>query len=594
MPESTGPTVPGLAPIPLVLDLGRGRSMTVERWSEAGCVSPPGLHRPPAQARLRLTFQELTIIREVGLTPEAGGRVLRFTGLGTEGRRMLALLRTEAETGRQATLDDLIQEPPAPPAKGGGARLSIALLVAAAVVVAAFSVEPESPPLPPIAAGADVTVDGIASRPDYGFSPGPAFFAPEAVEDEDARVFSAEAFGAVPDPAVDNRAAIQAAIDAAHAAGGGVVRLGEGTFGLAGHIGGYGSLKLRDNTFLKGAGMGRTVLRVIDGWSGTITGIVRTPWGEATKNYGLADLTLDGNRANTTGKVDAYYSGGKPGGTITDEDAWVLRVEARNNSGYGFDPHERTERLMIADCTAHGNGMDGFVADYIIDGVYRDNRAWNNDRHGFNLVTTTNDFLLTGGEAKNNGGDGVVVQRGSFPIPSPSNLVIEDMVLHGNGRSGVLVRLSENVELRRLDIRGNGTYGVRVLGSSRVTLRDSTILDNSASRARGFSAVQIRDEGDDVMQRVYPALGTLIVNSRIGWTPLSSGRHAVEEQPGEVGDTAVVGSRLTGRMRAPLALVGEASTARASPAGTLGMLRYRVGELVRRAGALAYSWIDSR
>ena len=81
-----------------------------------------------------------------------------------------------------------------------------------------------------------------------------------------------------------------------------------------------------------------------------LTGIVRTPWGEATKNVGVADLTLDGNRENTKGQVDGYFSGGIPETEITDQDAWVLRVEIRNCAGYGFDPHERTARLSITDC----------------------------------------------------------------------------------------------------------------------------------------------------------------------------------------------------------------------------------------------------
>ena len=86
--------------------------------------------------------------------------------------------------------------------------------------------------------------------------------------------------------------AIQAAIDAVHASGGGVVVLDAGIYGVAGHPTSVGSIHLKDNVFLKGAGMGETTLRVVDGWDGKITGIVRTER-DATSNYGLADLTLD-------------------------------------------------------------------------------------------------------------------------------------------------------------------------------------------------------------------------------------------------------------------------------------------------------------
>ena len=64
-------------------------------------------------------------------------------------------------------------------------------------------------------------------------------------------------------------------------------------------------------------------------------------------------------------------------------------MEIKDCSGYGFDPHEQTISPEIENCVAHGNGLDGFVADYIIDGVYRNNIAYDNDRHGFNITSST-------------------------------------------------------------------------------------------------------------------------------------------------------------------------------------------------------------
>ncbi len=217
--------------------------------------------------------------------------------------------------------------------------------------------------------GASTTVDGILYRPTYAFVPPDSFFEAGPVGAEEP-LFNVLDFGAVADPGIDNRPMIQAAIDAAHAAGGGMVYIPPGTYGVAGAPDDTGGIYVLSNVFLKGAGMGESILRVVDGWDGTLTGIVRTPFAEATTNYGVADLTLDGNRDNTSGKVDGYFSGGLPGGTIADEDAYILRVEAENNSGYGFDPHEQTIRLSLSDSVAHHNGLDGFEADFVIDSVY--------------------------------------------------------------------------------------------------------------------------------------------------------------------------------------------------------------------------------
>jgi hypothetical protein len=122
--------------------------------------------------------------------------------------------------------------------------------------------------------------------------------------------------------------------------------------------------------------MGQTILKVADGWSGNITGVVRTPFDAVTSNVGVFDLSIDGNRDATTGKIDGFYTGVKPGSPLQDSDIHVARVEVMDCSGYGFDPHEQTLRLTIESSVAHGNGLDGFVADYIVNGIYRNNIAY--------------------------------------------------------------------------------------------------------------------------------------------------------------------------------------------------------------------------
>ncbi|MEL6374270.1 MAG: right-handed parallel beta-helix repeat-containing protein [Pseudomonadota bacterium] len=403
--------------------------------------------------------------------------------------------------------------------------------------------------------GSAITVDGITSHGVYGYAPPASFFdgTPPAA---DQPVYNVADYGAVADPSVDNRAAIQAAIDAAHEAGGGLVVLEAGVYGVAANPGGLGAVHLKSNVFLQGAGMGETSLRIVDGSTDKVTGIVRTLPHEATVNYGLADITLDGNRDNTSGKVDAYYSGGRPGGTITDQDAWVLRVEAANASGYGFDPHERTERLTIKDSVAHHNGLDGFVADYLIDSNYENNLAYANDRHGFNIVTSSNDMLLADNVARDNGGAGIVVQRGSEDIPSPENILIVGGEATGNARDGVLIQMSNNVEIRDVTITDNGTYGVRVFGSSQVSIIDNEILNNSRSDDGRFAGVQIREDEDfDVSGGVFEARDNLIEGNTIGWSEGLSGSYGIHEREGEVGGTVIRDNTFDGDMRDEVRLI---------------------------------------
>jgi hypothetical protein len=447
----------------------------------------------------------------------------------------------------------------------------IGALALAALVAAAWPTDVAQEHLPQTV----VAVTGIGERPAYAFDPGPGFFDPLSLRNPPDRPDGAspmpgdgvlrlrvEEFGAVADPAVDNRQAIQDAIDHVHARGGGVILLGEGTYGVAGDPRGPGAIKLKSNTFLQGAGMGRSTLRVVDGWSGTLVGLVRTPWGQATLNYGLADLTLDGNRTGTSGKIDAFYSGGMPGGTVADEDAWVLRVEARDVSGYGFDPHERTVRLTIADSLARNNGLDGFVADFVVDSVYRGNIAIGNERHGFNIVTSSSNLIVEDNVAKGNGGAGLVVQRGSDPIPSPHDIRIADMRLTDNGREGALIRMSRNVELRNVLSTRNGTYGVRIQGSQDVILRDRIVMDNSLNGRTRFAAIQIRDEDDTVHGRSYPSRGIIVRDNVIGWQVPVRQRSAVQELAGDVAGTVVSGNRFRGLFRTTLETGYRQATAR--------------------------------
>ncbi len=101
-----------------------------------------------------------------------------------------------------------------------------------------------------------------------------------------------------------------------------------------------------------------------------------------------------------------------------------------------FRPHEQTVNMVIKNSVSHGNGLDGFVADFLSDSTFENNVAYDNDRHGFNVVTSTHDFTMTNNVAYDNGGNGIVVQRGSEDIPSPSNITITGGEVYGNGAEG--------------------------------------------------------------------------------------------------------------------------------------------------------------
>jgi hypothetical protein len=118
-------------------------------------------------------------------------------------------------------------------------------------------------------------------------------------EDRGVRAFDVRASGAVGDGIADDTAAIQAAIDAAGAAGG-TVAFPPGIFSTR-------TLTLHSRVHLVGAGIEATVLKLRAGTDGDLIRTHRfaalTGTGDigGIYNWSIRDLTLDGNRARNAG-----------------------------------------------------------------------------------------------------------------------------------------------------------------------------------------------------------------------------------------------------------------------------------------------------
>jgi Ca2+-binding RTX toxin-like protein len=367
--------------------------------------------------------------------------------------------------------------------------------------------------------------------------------------------FHVSDFGAVANDGIDDRVAIQAALDAAQAAGGGTVILGEGQYDLSDHpgIASFGCLRITSNITLQGAGMaangGGTVLRLMDGSSGNITGIVRTPVQQVTENVTITGFTIDGNRANTTGKVDAFFCGVLPGDPRHCSNITVDGVEAMNCSGYGFDPHEQTFNLVIKNSISHGHGLDGFVADYITGGVFENNLAYNNDRHGFNIVTQTSNFQMIDNVAHNNGANGVVVQRGTDNVPWPNNITIQGGLFYDNARDGIFVRMADNVTVKWVDVYGNGRNGVLLSGATDSHVTESAIYNNSKSVTTGHYdgiKIQMEDDTDGSSGLTYASTGNLIDHNLIYHDAAFNSRYGVREMPDSSRQNQVLSNNIFG------------------------------------------------
>ena len=372
-------------------------------------------------------------------------------------------------------------------------------------------------------------------------------------------IFNVQNFGAKGDGITDDTAAIQSAIDAAAAAGGGQVYLPTGTYIVSGgEEPSDGCLMLKSNVFMYGDGMGATNVKVADGSDTKITGVIRSAYGEETHDFGVSNLTIDGNRDSTTGKVDGWFNGYIPGQEGYDSNVTLDSVEIKDCSGYGFDPHEQTVNMVIKNSVSHGNGLDGFVADFLSDSTFENNVAYDNDRHGFNVVTSTHDFTLTNNVAYNNGGNGIVVQRGSEDIPSPSNITITGGEVYGNGAEGVLIKMSSAVTVSDVDIHDNASAGIRVYGSNHVEIIDNTLNNNSLGNPVPEIIIQSYDDTLGVSGKYFNGSDNTIQGNIISGSDLST--YGVAERNEDGTDrNAIIGNTISHTSKGATLVYGDGS-----------------------------------
>ena len=168
-------------------------------------------------------------------------------------------------------------------------------------------------------------------------------------------------YGAVGDGVTDSTSSIQAAIDAVSAAGGGVVFLPAGTYLVHDNDADGNALLNKTGVHIMGAGRGVATLKLRSPDQGE-TAII----GEdaAAAYVAVTDLTLDGDRANQTGTVDASHRGIR--GSAYSHDKLYAHLEIKNIWGRGISTNEDGASLYatLTDC-AYNVTIDDVTLDSV-------------------------------------------------------------------------------------------------------------------------------------------------------------------------------------------------------------------------------------
>lgn len=379
--------------------------------------------------------------------------------------------------------------------------------------------------------------------------------------------------------AEQDMAAINSAIAAANeayllnpAAGKVTVQLAVGTYMVSGDHGNpsKGPIELLSGVALVGEGKGVTTIKLVDGFNDQINGIVRTAL-ETVTDVLVADLTIDGNRANNVGHQAGFICGIKEDGTgRTQSDITLSGVEIKDCTAYGFNPHEITTNVVIEDCVAHGNGLDGFVADGVVDGTYRNNLSYDNDRHGFNIQNASQNITLENNEAHSNGSAGLTIQRGDIlrdgatTIDWVTNVDVIGGKYYGNAKEGILIKLSDDVTVDGAQVYGNQRQGIRIEGATDTIVQNSTVFNNAQEADNTYDEIQIRTNLDDkVTGLTYHSTNTQILNNIIYSNGAVNARYGIREEKdnttpiaADPSGTSVIGNTISGMDRGTISVPG--------------------------------------
>jgi Ca2+-binding RTX toxin-like protein len=361
------------------------------------------------------------------------------------------------------------------------------------------------------------------------------------------QIFDIRSYGAKGDGITDDTGAIQKAIDAASAAGGGKVYVPTGTWVVSDSDASGNALALKSNVTLTGDGAGDSILKLADGAGAGTTSLLGVVAGSTVRDAGVSNLGLDGNQSNASGEISGWSQSGASsiGNLLLDG------VTASDFSGRGFDLTGSAVNLTVRNSTASGNTLDGFgIGGSLPALTFQDNRALDNGASGINVALGGVALSLTDNIASGNAGDGIYVHDESGIDTGFFSVIGGDV--SDNAGDGVRVRGIEYGGVYRMDIHGNGGSGVNLQGTTHIEVSDNVIHTNAQTSDVPEVAIRTLD-GDNATQNfVYDNLITGGSGSTWGVAEIPSDTAATE-------GSVIFGNVINGTQAGDINAAGNAS-----------------------------------
>lgn len=291
-------------------------------------------------------------------------------------------------------------------------------------------------------------------------------------------------YGALGDGATNDRAAIQAAIDAASSAGGGIAYVPRGTF-----VVGTSALSVPSNVTLAGSGRLTTTLKTAN--STQINCVVLATSGD---HQCVRDLTIDCNKANQS---DSGTDGNQCGiyGS-TNSSATIQTVTVKNSIREGFYI-SNGGWCYFGDLYAEACNRSGFEVDAMTYTDVVGFRALNGTTYGLRVVgagslaTATGPVTVLGGMAYgNNIGLHVKFARGTRVVGFKARQNTDD---------GILVQDSGDAAITGCVSDLNERHGIYLLAADNCQVVGNNCRNNNRLGAKSGDGIHLHTALDNVI-----------------------------------------------------------------------------------------------
>lgn len=318
-------------------------------------------------------------------------------------------------------------------------------------------------------------------------------------------------YGATGDGVTDDTTAINAAITAAHAAGGGVVYLPEGTYVTAG-------VTLKSNVVLRGDGYSSTVKLK----AATTSDVIKTNGtsGAPISFAGVEHLTVDGNKSGQSNGVDLQQYGVN---LNSANDCWVDRVWVKNVQRSGM--YLSGSRNSVTNCHLSDIGKVGAASSIIgrsgivcdSDGtntpkgtIIRNNRVLDCLEHGIKIYPGAHNSEISGNYVLAAEDRGIYVQGSNYCTVSGNRIdgasvvgifvgdatdagignavtgnTVNGILVGTSGGHGILVQNQTGAQVTGNEVSGCNGNGIYVLGSSAYAVTGNRIHGNGSGGGGG-------------------------------------------------------------------------------------------------------------